>query len=79
MGSIYSMAEKVVVWLGKDMTDFKNFEWFHAGETCAGLLNEGGDYSLVERVNAAAPIFTGKYSAEVGIEEKWAAYCRFYE
>ena len=38
MGSIYSGAEKVVVWLGKDTRRLNNFAWFHTDVAASGYL-----------------------------------------
>ena len=70
MDSIYSGAEKVIVWLGKDMTDFTNFAWFHNDALASEYLQGSQADSILKRTNANAPIFQGAYSTEPGILEK---------
>ena len=79
MDSIYSGAEKVIVWLGKDMTDFTNFAWFHNDALASEYLQGSQADSILKRTNAEAPIFQGAYSNEPGIVEKWVSYGRFFE
>ena len=57
MGTIYSRAEKVIVWLGKDMTDFSNFAWFHSNALASEYLQGSSTDSIMQRTNARAPIF----------------------
>ena len=57
MDSIYSGAEKVLVWLGKDMTDFSNFAWFHSDALASEYLQGSQTDSIMKRVNPKAPIF----------------------
>ena len=75
MGSIYSSAEKVVVWLGSDMTDFTNFAWFHSDHITSGyLIGKESDF-IIHRVDLDAPIFMG-----FGIrEEQWISYSNFVD
>lgn len=79
MDSIYSGAEKVIVWLGKDMTDFSNFAWFHSDALASEYLRGSQTDSVMKRTNPEAPIFQGAYSTEPGMLEKWYSYCRFFE
>ena len=79
MDSIYSGAEKVIVWLGKDMADFSNFAWFHSDALASEYLQGSQTDSIMRRTNVEAPIFQGAYSTEPGIFEKWQSYCRFFE
>ena len=79
MDSIYSGAEKVIVWLGKDMTDFSNFAWFHSDALASEYLQDTPIEGIIERANPDAPIFQGKYNSEPGMSEKWQSYQRFFE
>ena len=79
MGTIYSGAKKVIVWLGKDMADFSNFAWFHSDALASEYLQGSETDGIMERTNVKAPIFQGAYSTEPGILEKWQSYRRFFE
>ena len=79
MDSIYSGAEKVIVWLGKAMADFSNFAWFHSDALASDYLQGSQTDSIMKRTNVEAPIFQGAYSTEPGILEKWQSYCRFFD
>ena len=79
MDSIYSGAEKVIVWLGKGMTDFSNFAWFHSDALASEYLRGSQTDSVMKKANPEAPIFQGAYSTEPGMLEKWYSYCRFFE
>ena len=79
MDSIYSGAEKVIVWLGKAMADFSNFAWFHSDALASEYLQGSQTDSIMKRTNVEAPIFQGAYSTEPGILEKWQSYCRFFD
>ncbi|KAK0510036.1 hypothetical protein JMJ35_007430 [Cladonia borealis] len=79
MDSIYSGADKVIVWLGKDMADFSDFAWFHSDALASEYLQGSQTDSTLKRTNVAAPIFQGAYRTEPGILEKWQSYCRFFE
>ena len=79
MDSIYSGADKVIVWLGKDMADISNFAWFHSDTLASEYLQGSQIDSIFKRTNIEAPIFQGAYSSEPGILEKWHSYCRFFE
>ena len=79
MGAIYSGAEKVVVWLGKDMADFNNFAWIHSDALASEYLQGSQTDSIMQRLNAEAPIFEGAHSSEPGFVRKWYSYCRFFE
>ncbi len=77
MDSIYSGAEKVIVWLGKDMADFSNFAWFHSDALASEYLQGSQTDSIIERTKVEAPIFKGTYGPKPFILEKWHSYCRF--
>ena len=79
MGDVYSGAEKVIVWLGKDMADFNNFAWFHNDARASEYLQGSQTDSIMTRTNTNAPIFQGAYSTEPGMSDKWYSYCRFFE
>ena len=79
MGAIYSGAEKVVVWLGKDMAEFNNFAWFHSNALASEYLQGSQTDSIYKRTNAEAPIFKRGINSEPGLMEKWYSYCRFFE
>lgn len=59
MDSIYSGAEKVIVWLGKDMADFSNFAWFHSDTLASEYLQGSQTDSIIKRTKIKAPIFEG--------------------
>ena len=79
MDSIYSGADKVIVWLGKDMTDFSDFAWFHSDALASEYLQGPQNDTIATRVKPEAPIFQEVYKSEPGILERWHSYCRFLE
>ena len=79
MDSIYSGADKVIVWLGRDMADFSNFAWFHSDALASEYLQDSQTDSIAKRIKSEAPIFQEVYRSEPGILEKRRSYCRFIE
>ena len=79
MGTIYSGAEKVIVWLGKDMADFSDFAWFHSDALASEYLQGSQTDSISKRLRGEAPIFQGGNDFEPELSEKLHAYCRFFE
>ena len=79
MDSIYSGAEKVIVWLGKDMADFSDFAWFHSDALASEYLQGSQTDTIAKRIKSEAPIFQKVYKSEPGILEKRRSYCRFLE
>ena len=79
MGTIYSGAENVVVWLGKDMTDFSNFAWFHSDALASEYLQGSHADSIIKRTKVKAPIFQLGEGFEPGLLAKWHSYCSFFE
>ncbi|MCJ1243307.1 hypothetical protein MMC30_000504 [Trapelia coarctata] len=77
MGSIYGVAQEVIVWLGKDMMDFSDFASFHTDAITSTYLDDDESHDILARVHLAAPIFKPT-SDEVSME-KWASYRKFYE
>ena len=76
MDSIYSGADKVIVWLGRDMADFSNFAWFHSDALASEYLQDSQTDSIARRIKPEAPIFQEVYRSEPGILEKRRSYCR---
>lgn len=75
MDSIFSSAEKVVVWLGSDMKDFSTFASFHSEAVASGYRTGKESDFIIHRVDLDAPIFMG-----FGVtEEQWISYSNFVE
>ena len=79
MGTIYSGAEKVIVWLGKSMADFSDFAWFHSDALASEYLHDSKTDSIFKRTKKEAPIFQWENDFEPDLSEKWHSYCRFFD
>ena len=79
MDSIYSGADKVIVWLGKDMADFSDFAWFHSDARASEYLQGSQTDSIAKRIKPEAPIFQEVHRSKLDILEKRYSYCKFLE
>lgn len=78
MGAVYSYCQKVIVWLGKDETDLKEFKYLH--DTFLPMLWEYGEANGQESIlksNWTLEVIKEKFKLDT--EKQWKGYARFYD
>ena len=88
MGKVYSLAGRVLGWLGADETDLASFQWWHEEvlPRISDLFRQNGRNAALLSLRGARFAEPSFWADEVGLElprdktweECWAAYCAFY-
>ncbi|CAG8948784.1 hypothetical protein HYFRA_00001906 [Hymenoscyphus fraxineus] len=78
MGAVYSYCQQVIIWLGKDESDLKDFKFLH--ETFLPILWEYGQANNLDAIlKSKWTLDDIKKKLKLDTEKYWKGYAKFYD